>query len=156
MYDDALVGIMVAHFAATWLMVGLIWLVQLVHYPLFAFADATRFPAFARAHQTRIMWIVAPAMTTELGCATIVALLPVPGVTPGLAWTGLALVGLIWLATAMVHVPQHARLSRGFDARMHRALVRSNWVRTAAWSARGILAIVMLLRFAMAGGMAAR
>jgi hypothetical protein len=36
------------------------------------------------------------------------------------------------------------RLSTGFDPVVHRRLVRTNWVRTAAWTARGAAAVAMI------------
>jgi hypothetical protein len=53
-------------------------------------------------------------------------------------------VALVWLSTAFVQVPLHARLSAGFDTRAHRRLVATNWVRTLSWTARGLLALWMV------------
>jgi hypothetical protein len=38
----------------------------------------------------------------------------------------------------------HRRLEQGFDLAAHRQLVRGNWIRTIAWSLRGLLAVLML------------
>jgi hypothetical protein len=38
----------------------------------------------------------------------------------------------------------HHRLERGFDPAAYRQLVRGNWIRTIAWSLRGLLAVQML------------
>ena len=46
--------------------------------------------------------------------------------------------------TFAVHVPQHRNLHRGFDARVLRALVGSNWIRTLLWTARGATVLWML------------
>ncbi|HEX2205610.1 MAG TPA: hypothetical protein VHG91_20025 [Longimicrobium sp.] len=46
---------------------------------------------------------------------------------------------MVWLSTALLQVPMHGRLERGFDAAAHRRLVATNWVRTVAWTARGVL-----------------
>jgi hypothetical protein len=61
-----------------------------------------------------------------------------------LAWIGAVLAGLLWLVTIIVQVPQHGRLSGGFDPATWRALVLGNWFRTAVWSARGVIVAVML------------
>ncbi|MEM1060732.1 MAG: hypothetical protein AAGJ97_00240, partial [Planctomycetota bacterium] len=70
--------------------------------------------------------------------AVLLAFQPEPGLT-AVRWTGLALVGSIWLSTFLVQVPLHARLERGFDETAHRRLVGSNVWRTAAWTFRGLL-----------------
>lgn len=61
--------IVLANLAATLTMFGVIWLVQLVHYPLFAGVGADGFTAYEATHQTRITWIVFPAMALELATA---------------------------------------------------------------------------------------
>ncbi|MFN8124562.1 MAG: hypothetical protein U0237_19305 [Thermoleophilia bacterium] len=136
--------VLVVNAAATWLMAGVIWIVQLVHYPLFAGVGAEGFPDYHAAHSSRISLVVGPAMLTEAGTALALALAPPAGVAGWAAWTGLALVAVTWLATAALAIPQHGRLALGFDPAAHRRLVAGNWVRTAAWSARGVLAAWML------------
>lgn len=133
---------LLVHAAATLFMTGVIWFVQLVHYPLFAGVDAASFCAYEREHQRRTTWVVAPAMLVELAtAAAIVALRP----TWTLAWLGVALVALLWALTAFVQVPCHQRLESAFAASAHARLVRTNWLRTIAWSARGVIALLMLI-----------
>ena len=134
---------LLVHAAVTVAMAGLIWFVQVVHYPLFEFAAAGDFPRFAEAHQRRTTWVVAPLMLTELATA-IWLLLPASGAPRGLAWTGFGLVLSLWLMTGLVQVPLHRRLSRGFSADVTRLLVATNWLRTGAWSARAVLALWLL------------
>ena len=127
-----------AHAAATLFMTGVIWFVQIVHYPLFGRVGAAEFPAFEREHARRTGRVVGPAMVVELLLA--LALAARGGV---LAWAGLALLGVIWASTAFVQVPLHRRLERGADVAAQRRLVRTNWIRTAAWTARAVIAIVI-------------
>lgn len=65
---------LIIHFASTWAMVGLIWIVQLVHYPMFGCLDAAQFSRHMRDHQQQISWIVLPLMMSELlsGLAMVV------------------------------------------------------------------------------------
>ncbi len=134
------------HAAATWFMTGVIWLVQVVHYPLFAFADRARYGAMAAAHSERITWIVGPAMLVELGTALWLLARPPAGAPRALLVAGLALLAVIWLSTALLQGPDNGRLVAGFDAEVHRRLVATNWLRTIAWSARAILVSLLLLR----------
>lgn len=128
-----------AHAAATLFMTGVIWFVQVVHYPLFVRVGAAAFVAYEREHARRTGWIVGPAMVLELLLA--VALVASRGGGP--AWLGLALLGVIWASTALVQVPLHNRLMAGPDAGLQRRLVLTNWVRTAAWTARAWLALAV-------------
>lgn len=61
-------------------------------------------------------------------------------------WAGLDLIGVIWLSTRLLQVPQHRVLEAGSDPGAHRVLVASNWIRTVAWTARGILLLALLGR----------
>ena len=46
--------------ASTLILVGLIWTIQLVHYPLFDHVEAERFRDFHRQHSEHISWLVVP------------------------------------------------------------------------------------------------
>ena len=135
--------LLLIHTAATLLMLGVILTVQLVHYPLFRYVGTARYDAFQAEHMWRITWIVAPTMTVELVTAALVAWHLPLGVPRWAGWTGLGLVAFIWIATALVQMPLHRELTDGFDAGTHRRLVRSNWLRTGAWTLRAGLVLWM-------------
>lgn len=124
------------HAVATWALVGLIWTVQLVHYPLFAQVGADHFRSYHARHTQRMTWIVAPLMATELFTALLLVL---SGARELWLLVSLAPLAFNWLSTWLVQIPLHNRLATGFDAETHRRLVFSNWSRTAAWSIRGVL-----------------
>ncbi|MFB6231719.1 MAG: hypothetical protein ABEL04_11245 [Salinibacter sp.] len=136
--------LLLTHAAATLLMVGVILVVQLVHYPLFRYVRAADYDAFQAAHMRRITWIVAPAMTAEFATAGWIAWTPPPGVPAWMGWTGLGLVLFIWVTTGLIQVPLHRRLTDGFDAAAHHRLVATNWLRTSAWTLRAGLVLWML------------
>jgi hypothetical protein len=136
--------LLLVHAAATLLMLGVILVVQLVHYPLFRYVRAADYEAFQATHMRRITWIVGPTMTAELGTAGWIAWAPPSGVPGWLAWSGLGLVLFIWTVTGLVQVPLHRRLTDGFDAAAHRRLVATNWLRTGAWILRAGVALWML------------
>ena len=70
---------------------------------------------------------------------------PVP-LPAGAVWCGRGLGVALWASTAFLQVPQHTVLARGFQARAHRRLVGTNWIRTVLWTARAGLALWMLVR----------
>ncbi|BCS31361.1 hypothetical protein TBR22_A05610 [Luteitalea sp. TBR-22] len=145
-------AVLVANAAATWFMTGLIWMVQVVHYPLFSHADRAAYPAFADAHSRLITPVVGPAMLVELATALWLVQARPAAFPARWAWVGAGLVGVIWLSTAFVQVPLHGQLGSGYDARVHSALVATNWVRTVAWSLRAILMGWVLVRALQSGG----
>ena len=129
--------ILVAQVASTWAMIGLIWFVQVVHYPLMKNVGSRGFRDYEKSHMSRTTRLVVPLMLLELG--TNLLLFWRPGaLNRNVVAIGLLLLAAIWLSTYFLQVPQHNRLSQGFDLRAHRRLVASNWLRTFAWTARGI------------------
>ena len=146
MPDQLIPLIPMAHASATWFMVGLIWFVQIVHYPLMGAVPANSFSAYARTHQRRTTWVVGPVMFFETSFALLLVWLPNGEfMDMTLRWTGLALLALIWASTFLLQVPLHAKLATGFDRTNWKRLVASNWLRTIAWSVRGIIALLLLL-----------
>jgi hypothetical protein len=141
---EALVPLAVpVHTAATLAMFGLIWMVQIVHYPLMAHVGRADFRAWHDRHLRRTTWVVGPLMLAETASALVLLEAAPPGTAAWLPWTGIVLVVLVWISTAALQVPMHRRLEAGWDERAHRFLVRSNWLRTAAWSARAVVALAI-------------
>ena len=136
--------LVLVHAAATLAMVGLIWFVQVVHYPLFALASERRFERFALEHQRRTALVVVPLMLIELGSAAALLAGPPDGLSRELLWLGMALLGVIWLSTALLQVPLHRRLGDGPDQTSMRRLVVTNWLRTLEWTGRGWVALALL------------
>lgn len=133
--------LLACHAAVTLGMTGVAWFVQLVHYPLMSAVPPEAFPSYESQHRRRTAWIVAPLMLAEAALAAWL-LLAVPTPVRGRGNTAAsALLALIWISTFAVQVPLHKRLTRSFDGRLHRRLVRSHWLRTLAWTARSALAL---------------
>lgn len=130
--------------ASTLAMVGLIWFVQIVHYPLFGAVGHEQFAEYERLHQARTTWVVAPIMLVEAFTTVLLVLLRPLGVSAGAAVFGLVLLIIVWASTFFWQVPTHAKLGFGFSAAAHRSLVQSNWIRTAAWTMRGLLVCWMI------------
>lgn len=140
MTDAVLPLAVTAHAAATWFMVGLIWFVQVVHYPLFAAVGQQGWNAYSRRHQSLTTLVVGPAMLIEAtSAAVLLALVP-----SALTVTNVVVLALIWASTFFVQVPLHGRLGKGHNADVMRKLVVTNWVRTILWSVRGGLALLLL------------
>ena len=138
-------AVLVLQLASTWTMVGVIWTVQLVHYPLMSHVDRDRYQGFQVEHQRRIGWLVVPVMLVEMATALALALAPWSPMPAIQSWIGLGLLAVIWGSTFLVQVPLHTRLARGFHADAHQKLVDFNWIRTISWTARGLLLLATLV-----------
>ncbi len=129
------------HAAATLLMTGVAWFVQVVHYPLMAAVGRADFSRFETLHRQRTAWLVAPLMVAEAGAAFWLLAAPPVGAPLWQTALGAALVAGIWISTFAVQVPLHEKLSNGVDERAHRLLVSTHALRTAAWTLRSALAL---------------
>ena len=132
------------HVGATLFLIGLIWTIQIVHYPLFALVGESGYAAYQTSHMSRITYVVAPVMLLELGTAVYFAFINYEPIDRKFFWFGLALILIIWASTAFVQSPIHGRLAEKFDADLVRKLVLTNWIRTALWTIRGALVLWMI------------
>jgi hypothetical protein len=138
-------AVLVLNVLASWTMVGVIWFVQVVHYPLLSVVPVESASAVAVEHQRRTGWVVMLPMTIE-GVTTLLLLAMVPA---GVAWFVPWLAGIPLAvalgATVLLSVPRHARMASNPDPTVGRELVTTNWVRTIAWSLHGLVTAGMLL-----------
>jgi hypothetical protein len=139
------VPLLVAHLAAVWFCVGLVWVVQVLVYPGFRGIDRARWREQHDRHTRLMGWTVSgPWAVQGVTCAVLLFWRP-DGVPFWLA----ALAGVCGAATVAVtvavSVPCHRRLSAGYDDAVLDRLVRTNRYRTLAWSAGGIVAVAMVL-----------
>ena len=97
------------------------------------------FAEYERRHQSRTTLVVAIPMLAEAASAGLLFWMqpqPIPWAVNAM---GLALVVIIWLSTIFWQLPAHRALNEGFDSAVHQELVATNWVRTVAWTIRGVL-----------------
>lgn len=120
-------------------LVGLIWFVQIVHYPLFN--SVKNSPSYYLRHQFKTSCLVIPLMCLELiSAAALLFMIP-----SWLTILGAILLVIIWLSTFLLQVPCHMKLKTHYEKPLVDRLVFSNWIRTIFWSVRGF--IVLALNF---------
>ena len=137
--------LLVVHAAATWFMAGLIWVIQVVHYPLFRRVGEDAFLEYEREHTRRMGAVLAvPAIAEILTAAALVFVRP-EDVPLWLVLAAGAVLAGIWIMTGLVQAPLHGRLSSRYSAELVDRLVSSNWWRTIGWTVRGVLVAVMVL-----------
>ena len=129
--------IALAHAAAACFMAGLVWTMQLVHYPAL---EKSSSEVFAR-NVRRTIPLVVPAMAVE--AATALLLLRSSN---RLAWIGAGLLLFAWVISIFAVYPIHRRLSRTYSDDDFAGLLRMNRLRVAAWSARALVALALLRR----------
>ncbi len=126
-------------------MFGVIWIVQVVHYPLMRFVSSPRFTRLESGHRLRISLVVGPLMAVEGVCVLAFLVAPPPGLIWWLPWAGASAEAVAIGTTVLVSAPLHERLNAHFDQATLNRLIATNWIRTVAWTGRAGLAIAMLV-----------
>ena len=131
------------HLISTWFMVGLIWTIHTVHYPLFATVGADTYVEFQAAHVDRIGKLLLVPWAAE-GATALLLLIWAwrqrdQSLLPPLVIGGIAM-GVVLVVSGFFSAPAHADLADGFIPEVHDRLMKADLVRTLAWTARGITA----------------
>src|SRR4051812_19221054 len=137
---------LLACLASTLFMTGLIWFVQVVHYPLFAEVDPARFRRYHAAHTRETTRVVLIPMILELLSSVVLVLGPGEALDAAMDWAGLIAAGGSWFSTFSLQVPRHNRLAAGYDHDVHRGLVATNRLRAACWTAHSAILLVTVAR----------
>ncbi|MFP4093936.1 MAG: hypothetical protein ACLFUB_05600 [Cyclobacteriaceae bacterium] len=129
------------------LLTGLIWTVQLVHYPGFMDVGPGEYLHYQRNHMRSISILVMPLMLAELG---FTAMLQYQHLSQPIHWSVTlcsVLLLVIWLTTFFISSPLHAKLlADGYNPTHISRLVNTNWVRTLAWTGRFLIYFLLLLK----------
>jgi hypothetical protein len=135
--------IYILHAFSCFFMTGLIWLVQLIHYPSYKYIDPSKFQAYQNFHTTTITFIVGPVMVLEIFTGMSILFDQKLNALSSANFIGLI---LIWLATAFFSVPLHGKLSLGYDAGTIQSLISTNWIRTFFWTLRSLMLIYFMFQ----------
>ncbi len=130
--------------AAVLFMIGFIWTMQLLHYPLLDRVGDEAFPTYETDHNRLFFLVAGPGIILTL-VSGLLLLFSRPLQVPFFATvTGLLLFAVIIISTVLFQAPQHAKLSRGFDREAYEFLLKTNWARTSAWTAYALLGLWMI------------
>lgn len=134
-----------ANYASALFMTGLIWCIQVVHYPLFEKVGKEMFSEYHNLHSMRITYIVLPVMLAEI-LTGFLLLGDTEYLSPILSMTLFGMILGIWASTFFLQVPYHGKLSGGMNPEDIHALVNTNWIRTILWTLRSAILSYILLR----------
>jgi hypothetical protein len=123
---------------------GLIWFVQIVHYPIFLKVPAAAFKDFQLQHMNTTTQVVAMPMLIELMLSIGLVMGDYPGKSVFTHYSVFICVIGVWLVTFFISVPIHNQLvSLGYNESLIKQLVATNRLRTFAWTLRTLLLLYM-------------
>ncbi len=111
----------------------------MVHYPLFRNIPVEAFCEYEKKNMVT-GYVVVPVMTIEM----VTGLWLLFQEFSLLYLTNTILLGIIWLSTAIYQGPLHNQLSKEPSPALMLRLVKTNWIRTIAWTARALLLLYVL------------
>ena len=126
-------GLEVLHLVSTSVLVGLIWMIQLIIYPSFRFIAEDKWQAFHQMHTRRVSYLVIWLMPVELFLTFIVV--SHHGFS-GLNILMLVCLVVVWGSTFLLQVPAHNKLAKYQSQNEIQFLIKSNWLRTIAWTVK--------------------
>jgi len=139
-------AVFILHFVCTVFMTGVIWFVQVVHYPLFRAVAPVEFADYHRRHASRTAYVVIVPMVFELITAGILVALYPKALSNLFFLIACVLLVVIWLSTALLQAPSHHSLRREYSNYEIHRLVTFNWIRTLAWTLRTALLTLLFLQ----------
>ena len=131
------------HFTICLILSGLIWVIQIVHYPSFKYISIKNFDLFCEFHVRSISFIVFPLMFLELITAVLLLIFSPSSLTI----INIIILGLIWLSTILLSVPIHRKLQSGYNIDSINKLIKTNWPRTIFWTFRSALLFSLILNY---------
>ena len=122
------------HLIATSMMVAIIWIVQILHYPTFLFINKKQYTDFQQFHMNKMSYIIVPIMAVELFSGLgILFIIQKQQIS---FYVSFALLILIWMITGLLFTKYHSDLSKKYNEETILQLIRFNWIRTLFWTIR--------------------
>ena len=128
------------HLIFSAIMVGVIWVIQLVHYPSFHFIDKDIYDSFQKFHMNKISIIVIPVMILELATGFLLLIGNSKNI---LIIISFGILILIWGITGLFFSDAHGKLISGYNELIVNKLVSMNWIRTVLWTLKMILLLYL-------------
>ena len=132
------------HLIFSAIMVGVIWVIQLVHYPSFHFIDKNIYGSFQNFHMNKISLIVVPVMILELATGVLLLIINSKNI---LIIISFSILVLIWGITGLFLSDAHGKLITGYDELIVNKLVSMNWIRTFLWTLKMLLLTYLLYTY---------
>jgi len=133
------------HFLLCIAVTGVVWFMQVVHYPLLTYTNPDKWTEFNEKRRMYTMMLTYPLMAFEaLTGFTLILLATQSPSYPYLAVSlGILLALLIY--TFMYLNPLLKKMTGPADEISHKKFIKLHWVRTIGWSLRLLLLILVVL-----------
>lgn len=133
------------HFMLCIAVTAILWFMQVVHYPLFAFVDKTRWSEFTERKRRQTMMILYPLMAFEALTGITLILMASQSATYIFLALEVGLLAVLHIYNFMYFNALVKKITGPEDSLNHQRCVKMHWIRTAGWSLRLVLLIFIIL-----------
>lgn len=134
--------LLLIHAFATWALFGIIWFVHVVYHPLYQRMGQS-FSVHERHDLQQMGKLLAPIFFFEWISAILLDIYADSYAFHFFAKVNLILLGTVWVISLVIKLRHKNPKDLLFFTRMHRMLLSSHWIRTVAWSLRGVIVLCM-------------
>ena len=141
---DTLFLILLLQVLTTWTLLGILWFMQLVHYPLFK-RIKENFVKYEKEHLKRTAAFLVPLLVIDFALNVMLVISLEKGPYTFLISFALAMNIITWLSAFFFQIEQHQTLSTHFSKSIVHKLVKTNWVSTIAWTIKSALVCALII-----------
>ncbi|MBT5855372.1 hypothetical protein HOH87_01895 [bacterium] len=126
------------------MMLGVIWFIQLVHLPLFSYVAGSHFSQYISIEAKRTLVLIALPMILELAATLYLLLRKSPAFNALSLKFSSILVAVIWGVAILAVLPSYGVLGEGFHTVPHNLLQLFMFVLATCWTAKAVIAIMLV------------
>ncbi|PCI76274.1 hypothetical protein COB21_04595 [Candidatus Aerophobetes bacterium] len=135
-------SLLIIQLALTFFLNGIIWFLQVVHYPLY-YKIKEGFHTYEKNYLKKAVFLMSPIMFLELISAILLISDAETAIFVQLASANLIFLIINWLSTFILQNTEHQKLAVRFSVTSLHRLISTNWIRTFFWTVRGIILLIM-------------
>jgi len=129
---------------STILIAGILWFVQLVHYPLFNEIPAKNFINYGYYHSRKVSGIIKPLFIVDFTTLILLLILLGSNLSTNLMIVNVTIFIITIVLTQIIFIPIHQKLSKSPNSQTISQLIRLNWIRTLIWSLKVVFMLIII------------
>lgn len=128
---------------STLLIAGILWFVQLVHYPLFNEMPAKNMVNYGYYHMQKISGIINLLFIIDFITIVFLLLLVNSDLSATLMLINISIFLFIVILTRITFLPIYQQISKNPNSILITKLINLNWIRTLVWSLKVIFMLII-------------
>lgn len=132
--------------ALSGVLLGVLWFVQLIHYPLF-FKVKEDFLSYEKEHVRKMTYFIIPLIILDVFLNVVLTVKLAYHPYSLLIAGALAFNLMAWLSTLFFQLDQHRKLCASFSHKTLKSLINTSWIRTVFWTIKTVLIVIFMFYY---------